>query len=159
MRAGTKTLGFVLMIALAIVSTAACGDEDDDAEPAAATQTATVAPTQAPFPAEMQLADADNGKTVQLANGGTLIVALPSNPTTGFSWSVAESSGAQLELQGEPAYVPAGSTSPVVGAGGTEVFTFAAVDDGTAMLTLVYRRPFEPGVAPAQTFTVTVEIR
>jgi inhibitor of cysteine peptidase len=123
---------------------AACGDDDDDT---------------ANFPSEVQLADEDNGSSVQLAQGGKLIVALASNPTTGYSWSVGESSDAALVLQGEPQYVPAGSTTPVAGAGGTEVFTFEAQDAGTANLVLEYRRPFEPDAAPEQTFSVTVEIR
>jgi inhibitor of cysteine peptidase len=111
------------------------------------------------FPAEVQLTDADDGSTVQLAIGGQLIVALQSNPTTGFGWSVGETSDPQLEVQGEPAYVPAGSTTQVVGAGGTEVFTFDAKDKGTAKLVLEYKRDFEPGIPPEKTFSVTVEIR
>jgi len=160
---GTLGRGFGLIVALTVAVSLSCGDDGDEEEPAAPTQAPTQAstamPTSAALPAEVQLTDADNGSTVELANGGALIVALPSNPTTGFSWSVAESSGLQLELQGEPAYVPAGSTTQVVGAGGTEVFTFEAVDAGTAELTLEYRRPFESGVAPQETFSVTVEIR
>jgi inhibitor of cysteine peptidase len=150
------TIGLATLLVFAAGLSFACGDDDDD-EPAAPTSTA--GPTGGTAPDEVQLTDADNGSTVQLANGGTLIVALPSNITTGFSWSVSESSSPQLELQGEPQYVPAGSTTPVVGAGGTEVFTFKAAGTGTATLTLEYRRPFEPGVPPEQTFSVTVEIR
>jgi inhibitor of cysteine peptidase len=123
----------------------ACGASDDE--------------DVADFPAEVQLTDADDGSTVQLALRGELIVALASNPTTGFSWSIGEDSDEGLVLQGEPRYVPAGSTTPVVGAGGTEVFSFEADDSGTSRLVLEYRRPFEPGVAPEQTFSVTVEIR
>ncbi len=154
--------GAALVMALGL--SMACGGDDDGATPTqAVTQTveptATAGATQTAAPDEVQLTEDDDGKTVELANGGQLIVALASNPTTGFSWSVSESSDPQLVLQGEPKYVPAGSTSPVVGAGGTEVFTFKAVDSGTAKLTLEYRRPFEPGVAPAKTFSVTVEIR
>jgi inhibitor of cysteine peptidase len=136
---------------------ASCSDAADDETPATPTQPAQ--PTQPAFPGEVQITDSDDGATVQLADGGTLIVALPSNPTTGYSWSVSERSSPQLELQGEPRFVPAGSTTPVVGAGGTEVFTFEAVDTGTATLTLEYRRPFEPGAAPEDTYSVTVEIR
>jgi inhibitor of cysteine peptidase len=110
-------------------------------------------------PAEVQLTDADDGSTIQLAIGGQLVVALQSNPTTGFGWSVSESSDPQLEVQGEPTYVPAGSTTQVVGAGGTGVFSFDAKDKGTAKLILEYKRDFEPGVAPEKTFSVTVEIR
>ncbi|HEU0075609.1 MAG TPA: protease inhibitor I42 family protein [Dehalococcoidia bacterium] len=131
----------VLTLALLTVS---CGG-DDESTPS--------------FPAEVQLTDADDGSTVQLALRGELIVALASNPTTGFGWSVGEGSDEGLVLQGEPRYVPAGSTTPVVGAGGTEVFSFEAEDSGTSRLVLEYRRPFEPDVAPEQTFSVTVEIR
>ena len=148
------TLGLAALLVLAAALAAACGDDDGDpAAPAPAT-----GPTGGSAPDEVQLTDADDGTTVQLANGGTLVVALPSNPSTGFGWSVGQSSSPELQLQGEPAFVPGGSTLPVPGAGGTEVFTFEAVDAGTAGLTLEYRRPIEPGVAPEQTFSVTVEI-
>lgn len=111
------------------------------------------------YPDKVQLTDDDNGTTLKLALDGELIVALASNITTGFSWSVGEQTGAQLELQGEPRYVPPSSTTPVVGAAGTQVFTFGAKSTGTAKLVLEYKRPFEPGVAPDKTYTVTVEIR
>jgi inhibitor of cysteine peptidase len=120
---------------------AACGDGDSG------------------YPDQVQLTDADDGSTVKLALGGELIVALASNITTGFSWSVGDQSAPQLELKGEPRYVPPGSTTPVVGAAGTQVFTFEAKSTGTAKLVLEYKRPFEPGVAPEKTFSVTVEIR
>jgi inhibitor of cysteine peptidase len=155
-----------LLVAVGL-AVACGGDNKENATPttAATTQptqaapTATAAATQAALPDEVQLTDADDGKTVQLADGGQLIVALASNPTTGYSWSVSEQSDRQLVLQGEPAYVPAGSTTPVVGAGGTQVFTFKATGTGTASLSLEYKRPFEPTAAPAKTFSVTVEIR
>ena len=151
------SLGGLLVVSAAL-GVACGGDDGDDADPTA-TSAPSAEPTQASFHAEVQLTDVDDGTSVQLANGGTLIIALPSNPSTGYSWSVAESSDPQLELQGEPAFVPAGSTTPVVGAGGTEVFTFEAVDTGTATLTLGYRRPFEPNASPEDTFSITVEIQ
>lgn len=109
-------------------------------------------------PSEVQLADRDNGGTVRLASGGTLIVALASNPSTGYAWAVSESSGPGLTLSGEPQYVPPGSTGPVVGAAGTEVFRFVATGVGTQELVLEYRRSFEPGRPPASTFSVTVQV-
>ena len=111
------------------------------------------------MPSEVQLTDDENGSTVQLAPGGELIVSLASNPTTGFSWTVGEDSDAALVLQGEPRYVPPASTTPIVGAGGTEVFSFKAETEGTARLILEYRRPFAPDSPPDRTFSVTVEIR
>ena len=130
MAARFLTFCFPGLVALAFTLCAACGDDGDNGEPAAPTPSPSAEPTRAPFPGEVQLTDADNAATVELGDGGKLIVALAGNPTTGFSWSVSEQSDPQLELQGEPAFVPAGSTSPIVGAGGTEVFTFEAVDVG-----------------------------
>jgi inhibitor of cysteine peptidase len=124
-------------------SAAACGDDDDDHGGA---------------PDEVQLSQADDGKTVTLANGGTLIVALTSNPSTGYSWAVVADEPTNLELEGEPRYVPPGSTTPVVGAPGTEVFTFKAIRTGTSKLSMAYARSFETGVEPEETFEVTVKV-
>jgi inhibitor of cysteine peptidase len=159
----------VALVLVAVVPAAllvsACGGGTDTsaAKTAAALQTTaptTAAPTATPaVPAEVQLTDDDNGRSLTLAKGGTLIIALVSNPSTGFAWSVADPSPAQLVLQGEPQYVPPGSTTPVVGAAGTQVFTFKATATGEAKLTLNYARSFEPTVPPEKTFTVTVTVQ
>jgi inhibitor of cysteine peptidase len=107
------------------------------------------------FSDEIQLTDADDGATVQLAVGGTLIIALRSNPTTGYSWAIAGDLPQTLRVEGEARFVPAGSTQPVLGAGGTEVWTFTAVSPGDADLKLGYRRPFETNL-PLKTFSVIV---
>ena len=135
--------GLSLMAALLVAtSLAACGDDDDDGADK-----------------EVQLSEADNGKTVTVALGREVVVALASNPTTGYSWAVVRPEPANLELQGEPHYVAANPPTPVVGAGGTEVFTFKATKSGTSTLSMAYRRSFEPTAPPAKTFTVTVEVR
>ena len=54
--------------------------------------------------------------------------------------------------------MPSGSTTPVVGAPGTEVFTFKATAAGDSTLKMEYRRSFEPASAPEDTFTVELEI-
>ncbi len=141
-------LMFVALILVGASATgAACGDDDDDDE------------IDGTVPIEVQLTKADDGKTVEVQPGGTLIVALPSNPSTGFSWSVTAPEPGNVELVGEPTYVPPGSTSPVVGAAGTQVFTFRPFEAGTDTLTMGYARSFEPGVAPAETFSVTITVK
>lgn len=134
------------VLALAGVFATACGDDDDDGPGG----------TSTPAPAEVQLTEPDNGTTVTLAADGTLIVALASNPSTGFSWAIVSPEPAYLELDGEPAFVPAGSTTPVVGAGGTEVFTLKATGAGTSTLMMEYNRTTTPPEEPEDTFTVTV---
>jgi len=153
--AATAVVGLVLV---------ACGG--GGGKPTATPGTAVVA-TPTAYPSEVHLTDADNGSTVKLGRGGTLIISLESNPSTGYSWSFAGLAGPELELVGEPQYVPPTSTAtPVVGAAGTQVFTFRATGTGMppagtpaiVQLALDYKRGFEPDATPAQAFRITVEI-
>ena len=156
------------MLSLAVVlafGAGACGGDSKSA--GTDTPVAATATPKASYPMEVQLTDADNGRTVQLAQGGKLIIALQSNPSTGFSWYAGELAGPQLRLAGEPEYVPPASTTPVVGAVGTQVFTFEApagialdpaTQTGIVQLSMEYRRGFEPNAAPDKKFAVTVEI-
>lgn len=109
-------------------------------------------------PSEVQLTDRDDGGSVRLARGGSLVVELVSNPSTGYAWTVSDRSGSGIVLVGPPQYIPPGSTGPVVGAPGTEVLRFAATVPGSHELVLEYRRSFEPNAAPERTFRVTVQI-
>jgi inhibitor of cysteine peptidase len=108
---------------------------------------------------EMSIGRAENGGTVELKIGETLMVSLDSNITTGYSWEIAESDESILKLKGEPEYVEPKSDPQLVGAGGTQVFRFEALKAGQATLTLVYRRPWEKDVAPADTYSLTVTVK
>jgi predicted secreted protein len=110
-----------------------------------------------PAPRQLQFSDADSGKTASADVGSTIVVALTSNASTGFAWRVHEALPPQLEQVGDVQYVPPGSTQPVAGAAGTEVFTFRAASAGTAELALDYARSADDG-APASTYAVTIEI-
>jgi len=95
---------------------------------------------------------------VALAVGQDLIVRLESNPSTGYSWTVAPSDAPVLaprEVQHMPDEVPAG----VVGAGGIDALRFSAVAAGTQTLTFRYARSWETDTPPAKevVFTVTVQ--
>jgi inhibitor of cysteine peptidase len=101
----------------------------------------------------------DNGRTVEVKKGENLVVALPSNPSTGYRWHVT---GTPRSF-GHPAtteFLP-GATPRALGAGGTEQFTwktsgmFPKVGD-SGQVTMVYSRG-EQG-EPSQTFTFTVKV-
>jgi inhibitor of cysteine peptidase len=110
-------------------------------------------------PAEVRLTETDDGASVDLAVGGTLVVALASNPSTGYAWVVEEPVPDQLEQEGPAVYEePEATDEPVVGAPGTETFTFTAVAAGSATLRLAYVRSWEEGVAPEETFTATLAV-
>jgi inhibitor of cysteine peptidase len=101
------------------------------------------------------LGEGDNGTAITAQAGQQLVVELPSNPTTGFMWVVAESG--PLAQKGEAAYESPAKPG-VVGAGGTETFTFTAEKSGTGTLKLEYRRPWEKDVAAEDVWSVTVTV-
>ncbi len=55
-------------------------------------------------------------------------------------------------------YVPPESEG-VEGAAGKEIWTFHAVEKGQSTIFMEYRRPWEQGVEPAKTFTLTVVVK
>ncbi len=93
------------------------------------------------------------GTTVTVDRGSDVVVTLPANPSTGYSWVV--SSSATLTQTGEPQFTP---ESNLVGAAGTMTFRFEAVRSGEGVLQLDYLRPWEE-VAPLDTFSVTIRVR
>lgn len=106
-------------------------------------------------PATVTLGAKDDGRTITLKSGGTLIIELEGNPTTGFSWEVQAVDDAVLAPQGDPQYTA--SETGLVGSGGVFTFTFKAASKGETTLQLVYHRSWEK-VAPADTFDVTVVV-
>jgi predicted secreted protein len=108
-------------------------------------------------PNQLQLTKQDNGKTVDLAKGGTLKVTLEGNPTTGYLWGLLSGNDAVLKPQGD--YTFKTDNPNLVGAGGKFTFEFQAVGTGTAQLQFSNARPWETGVPPVETFTVTVNVK
>lgn len=107
--------------------------------------------------AQVQLDASSNGSQKELARGQTVVVALDSNPTTGYSWAVSEVDQNVLRQVGDPSYQSANTN--LTGAGGVETFRFEAANAGLTTLKLVYRRPWETNIAPIKTFTVQVAVR
>jgi len=101
------------------------------------------------------LSEDANATEVTVKVGEELVVELPSNPTTGYAWIVAESG--PLTQVGEAEYTSE-ATPDVVGAGGTETFTFEATEVGSGTLKLEYRRSWETGVAAEDVWSVTVTV-
>jgi len=117
----------------------------------------TVATACSPQQQEVKASMDDNGREMQLKKGQTLVVTLEGNPTTGYSWEVAEPLDEQvLRLTGEPEFK---AESEALGAGGVQILRFEAVNAGTMTLKLVYHRPWEEGVEPLETYSLQVVVR
>jgi inhibitor of cysteine peptidase len=148
--AGVRWAGLGLVVMLVLV--VGCGG---GAMAPVATPEAGTVPVE-----EIELTAADNGRTVAVEQGQVLVISLASNPTTGYLWEVQEVDGAILRQEGEAEYVASDSgQTPLAGAGGTETFRFRAEGSGETQLTLVYRRPWEEGVDPLETFSIQASVQ
>ena len=88
--------------------------------------------------------------------GQSFVIALDSNPTTGFSWRLASSLPRMLKLQGKR-YIP--DEPQLIGSGGTEEWTFKAVRSGRATIVFEYVRPWDNKSPPEkkQVFYIVVK--
>jgi inhibitor of cysteine peptidase len=108
-------------------------------------------------PKSVTLTGTNNGGKVDVQAGGQIIIKLDANPSTGYTWEVKDLDAALFKQLGDPVF---SSSSPgLVGSGGTLTLTFNTLKAGTSQLTLIYHRPWETGVDPINTFTVTVTVK
>jgi len=109
--------------------------------------------------ADAALTQSDAGSTVSIQKGQTLAVSLHGNGSTGFLWEVEPGSESILEHQPERfQFVPDNTGPHLAGSGGTYTRFFKAIAPGTASLKLANRGPGETGVAPMETFEVTIVV-
>jgi inhibitor of cysteine peptidase len=97
------------------------------------------------------ITDKDKDAKVELAKGDKLVVKLPANPSTGFTWVVASPENDNLKVTGKPVYEK-DKDKKGIGAGGTQIFTFEAGKAGEVEMEMHYKRPFEKDKEPAKTF-------
>jgi inhibitor of cysteine peptidase len=123
-----------------------------------AQQPAASAPTAAKIAASvMTVSEQDNGKTIELTKGATLVVELSSNASTGYSWSVQSHSPLLKLVKSD--YQEQKQPAQLAGAPGVQTFQWRVTTSGTATLQLEYRRSWEKSVPAAQVFSITVQVR
>ncbi len=108
-------------------------------------------------PKQSNLTESNDGQTSTIKVGGKVVVELDANPSTGYTWEVAELDTSILKQVGETEY-KSSSPNPMPGSGGTQTLRFEAVGPGTTTVKLVYHRPWETNVAPIKTFTINVTV-
>jgi inhibitor of cysteine peptidase len=118
---------------------------------------ASTAPQRPATPSAVHVTAEADGGTVDLVVGQELVVELPGNPSTGYTWMVT-SLPSVLATAGEPAF-SSESASGVVGAGGTISTTFNATGAGTGRLEMGYSRPWETGVPAEKTFATEIRVK
>lgn len=114
------------------------------------------------FVAAPAQADTYNGTVftsspVTVKVGQEFLIAIPGNPTTGYSWT-GKSANANVTVGGSAYQGPSASSKPLMGAGGQQIFVCAANKAGSGVLTFSYARAWQKGVKPARTMTFNVTI-
>ena len=98
----------------------------------------------------------DSGQAINIGVNQEFVIALGSNPTTGYSWQ--ESHDDTVLKLVEKTYEPGEKAKQgAVGAGGVEYFQFKALNMGKTEITLVYKRPREEKAVDQKVFTVTIK--
>jgi predicted secreted protein len=120
----------------------------------------TVAGATPPPPVTVTIdCESFDGSTAQTAEanvpvGGTLVVSLCSNPSTGYTWSDPVIGDANVVALVSSTSAPA--ASPLPGAPGTQTFTFRPIAAGSTTLAFSYDQPWKGGKKGAWTLTLNV---
>lgn len=93
----------------------------------------------------------------QLRMGQTLILNLPSNPGSGYRWSLQQSAPELLRSLGPEVYSHPDEANSMIGSDGKSTWRFEVIGSGSAHLSLNYQRPWEG--EPADSFECLLEVR
>ncbi len=100
----------------------------------------------------------DSGQTIDIGANQEFVIALGSNPTTGYMWQVSHDENI-LELIESKYEMGKEAKQGLVGAGGVEYFRFKTLKTGKTEITLVYKRPWEEPTPQDVTKAFTVNIK
>jgi inhibitor of cysteine peptidase len=129
---------FTVMIILITVSPVLCADEKQTVSKESATYT-------------------DPEKTIQSNVGGTFLIVLDSNPSTGYQWQLTQSPNREfLKLINSTYRAP---ITELAGAGGKEIWSFKALSVGQRTIVFEYVRPWEKNKEPLKSVIFTVNIQ
>ena len=124
----------------------------------AASKPASTQPDSAPAGDAATYTADDDGKTITVIDGKSIVVQLEGNITTGFSWELKSLKGESLKQTGKIQYVSNEAHKRFAGGPGKFFATFKAVKAGSGTIELVYIRPWEKNTPPNKTFTLTIKV-
>lgn len=93
---------------------------------------------------------------IETTVGQDIVIALESNPTTGYGWQVGGRVDPAIVALISSDYEPSPSTA--LGTGGHQRWTFRTVGRGTTTIRLDYARPWEL-TSPVKSTTFTLVVR
>ena len=97
----------------------------------------------------------DPEQKISIGVNQEFVIALDSNPTTGYNWEETHDSNI-LSLV-EEKYDPDEKAPGLVGSGGTQYFRFKALKPSKTELTVIYKRAWETDIADQKVFSVEIK--
>ncbi|HVA28566.1 MAG TPA: protease inhibitor I42 family protein [Candidatus Baltobacteraceae bacterium] len=97
----------------------------------------------------------DASAPVTIQAGEDFFIALPSNASTGYSWSQTIASGRIVAYEGA---LQQAASNDMPGAPGQQIFIFHANRAGSTTILFAYARPWEHGPS-AKTLSFTIDVR
>jgi inhibitor of cysteine peptidase len=94
---------------------------------------------------------------VTVKAGREFLIALPGNPTTGYSWA-AKASNPDVAIFGTANERQSARGRTIMGTGGQQLFVLDAMHIGTAKVVFSYGRPWLKGTLPTRTESFTIKI-
>jgi len=98
----------------------------------------------------------DSGRAISTAVNQEFVIALGSNPTTGYMWQESYDED-MLKLLESKYEMGEEAKQGVVGAGGVDYFRFKTLNKGETEITMVYKRPWEEEILDQKVFTVDIK--
>jgi inhibitor of cysteine peptidase len=103
--------------------------------------------------------EANIERQVEVKTGDIFNIALDSNGTTGFQWTADANIADTAVLEQTAHDYIAPNNGGIIGAPGTEEWTFKALKAGTTAVKMSYDRPWEGGEKGVRTFELTVVVK
>jgi predicted secreted protein len=101
----------------------------------------------------------DAAEMIEVDRGGLFVIALDTNPETGFKWALAQPLDENiLRLSGQE-YIPDTSPQDGPGSAGTECWTFEGVGEGETTIIMKYTKPFDEEAPGTFTREFRVSVR
>jgi inhibitor of cysteine peptidase len=106
-------------------------------------------------PRELTVGKEQDGATLALRVGESLLLQLPENPTSGYRWAFARLDDTRLTVD-DAAYR---SDDPRPGTGGVATWTLRARAPGQPQVELKRWRPWEGDRSIVERFSITLDIK
>ena len=98
-----------------------------------------------------ELTEADSGGTLTAEVGERFVISLPSNPTTGYTWSFGAPYDENVVILSSDVFSNPEETG-LAGTPGRRILTFSVVGPGKSGIRLEYKRPWERNARPERVF-------